>query len=137
MALTDPLVKSDHGIADHALNAQKNGYRTQVLAAGQTLDNTYPDVVGFDPGGAGRTIVLDGAVGLTGSSDPAIHGLTRTIVNLADAAEALTVDDADGNTIATISQNEKASFYHDGRDADGTTGTGWALMGGIVTIALS
>ena len=60
----------------------------------------------------------------------------RTIVNRADAAEDLTVNDADGNTIGTISQNESADYYHDGIDADGTAGTGWALIA-ITTIALS
>ncbi len=136
MALTDPLVVSDHGIASHALNATKNGYRTETLTRGVTLDETYPGVYGPDPGGAGRTIVLDGAAGLSGSADPAIHGLMRTIVNRADAAEDLTVNDADGNTIGTISQNESADYYHDGIDADGTAGTGWALIA-ITTIALS
>ncbi len=136
MALADPLVRSDHGITLHGLTAVKNGYRTQTLTGTLTLDNTYPDTIGLDPDGA-KTVVLDGAVGLTNSADPAIHGLMRTIVNLASGAEDMTIDDADGNTIATISQNEKASFYHDGLNADGTAGSGWALMGGIVTIALS
>ncbi len=136
MSTADPLVVSDHGIAPHALVAVKNGYRTETLSGTVTLDQTYPGVYGPDPGGSGRTVVLDGAVGLTNSADPAIHGLFRTIVNKADDAEALTVDDADGNTIGSIAQNEKADFYHDGINADGSAGSGWDLIA-ITTIALS
>ena len=134
MALTDPLVVSDHGISLHSLFALKNGYRITAAAANQTLDETFPAVWGFDPTGGARDVTLDGVS--TAVNDAAIHGLVRLIVNRADAAEALTVKDAPGNTIGTISQNEMALFYHDGIDADGTVGSGWALIA-IVSIALS
>jgi len=135
MALTDALVVSDHGIPLHALFALKNGYRTETLTGTRTLTNADPAIFGPDPDGA-RIVVLDGAAGLTNSADPAIHGLVRLIVNRASGAEDITVDDADGNTIGTISQNEMALWYHDGIDADGTAGSGWALIA-IISIALS
>ena len=133
MALTDPLVVSDHGISLHSLFALKNGYRTETLTGTRTLTNADPAIFGPDPDGA-RTVVLDGVS--TAIYDPAIHGLVRLIVNRASGAEAITVDDATGVTIGTISQNEMALFYHDGIDADGTVGSGWALIA-IVSIALS
>ena len=134
MALTDPLITDAHGIPLFSLFALKNGYRITAAAANQTLDDTFPVIWGFDPSGGARDVILDGAS--AAAADPAIHGLTRLIVNRADGAEALTVKDAAANTIGTISQNEMAIFYHDGIDADGTAGTGWALIA-IVSIALS
>lgn len=136
MALTDGLAQAlAHGIARFGLWALKNGYRTETLTGTRTLTQADPAIFGPDPDGA-KTVVLDGAAGLTNSADPAFHGLVRLIVNRADGAEDITVDDADRNTIGTISQNEMALFYHDGIDADGTDGSGWALVA-IVAIALS
>ncbi len=133
MALTDPLVTSMHAIALQGLFAMKNGYRIETLTGTRTLTDADPAIFGPDPDGA-RTVVLDGVS--TDIFDPAIHGLVRLIVNRASGAEDITVDDATGVTIGTISQNEMALFYHDGIDADGTDGSGWALIA-IVSIALS
>lgn len=133
MALTDPLVSSAHGITAWGLYALKNGYRTETLTGTRTLTDADPVIVGLDPDGA-RTVVLDGVS--TAIYDDAIHGLMRVIVNRASGAEDITVDDATGVTIGTISQNELAIFYHDGIDADGSAGSGWALVA-IVSIALS
>ena len=127
MALATLLATAMHGITDHALYALKGGYKSLALAGDVTLDDTYPAVVGLDPDGSARTVVLDGAA----AADAAVDGLFRVIVNRADAAEALTVNDADANTIGTISQNEMAIFFHDSDEA-----IGWQLVG-IVTIALS
>ncbi len=119
MALTDLLASSAHAIARGALWALKGGYHESILTGGVTLDVTYPSIVGFDPGGAGRTVVLDGTT--AGPGEATHHGMTRVIFNKADAAEDLTVDDADGTTIGTISQNEGAVFYQD-------EDSGWALV---------
>ncbi len=127
MALTDLLNASDHQIASGGLEAVKGGYTQLTLAAGVTLDNTYPGHIGLDPGGAGRIVVLDGIA--TAINDPAISGLRRTIDNRADAAENLTVNDATGVTIATLNQNDSGDFYHD-------PDTGWALVR-VLTISLT
>lgn len=134
MALTDLLVTSAHGIPLEALFALKNGYVELTLAGPVTLANTHPLVTGLDPGGAGRTVTLDGTAVAIG--DAAIHGLMRILVNRADAAEDLTVEDALTNAIGTVSQNELGIFYHDGIDADDTAGSGWHLVA-IVSIALA
>lgn len=127
MALDDLLPYSDHQEYTRSLVAYKGGYYEATLTGNVTLDNTYPMVVGLDPDGAGRDVVLDGDSAAAG--DALIHGLMRRIVNRADAAEDLTVKDATGATIGTVSQNEMADFYHD-------SDTGWTLIA-ITTIALS
>ncbi len=128
MALTDPLDYSDHQIEERTLVAKKRGWRVPVALTGNvTLDNTYPSKIGLDPGGSGRDVILDGSSVAVGDSN--IHGLERRIVNLADGAEDLTMKDALGNTIGTVSQNEFGDFYHD-------EDTGWTLQY-LVSIALS
>lgn len=133
MALTDPLIASAHGIALWGLYALKNGYRTETLTGTRTLTDADPVICGLDPDGA-KTVVLDGVA--TSIYDDAIHGLMRCIVNRAGGAEDITVDDATGANIGTISQNEMAVFYHDGINADGTAGSGWSVVA-IVAIALA
>lgn len=127
MALSDLLASSAHAIARGALWALKGGYHQAALAGNVTLDATYPIVCGFDPDGAGRDVVLDGDSAAAG--DAAVDGMLRVIVNRANAAEDLTVKDATGATIGTVSQNEAAAFYHD-------EDSGWTLIC-IATIALS
>lgn len=127
MALTDVLSSSDHQIASGGLWAVKRGYHQALLAGNQTLDQTFPMVCGFDPGGASRDVVLDGLA--AAALDLAVAGLMRVIVNRADAAENLVVKDAAGNTIATVNQNETGHFYHDET-------VGWVLMY-IVTSAIA
>ena len=103
--------------------AQGAGYYTMTASGAVTLNDTYPNLVGIDAGGAGRNVTLD---------DEATHkGLLRVIVNRSDAAEDLTVKDSGGDTIGTVSQNELAVFY-----CDGTAATGWALVA-IIAIALA
>lgn len=132
--LTDPAVEDTIDMAKSARSGRLNGYRTEVLAATLVLDFTYPSLIGVDPGGAARDVTLEGVA----DADPALNGLFVEIINLADAAEALTVKSFSGGTVGTISQNEKARFYHDAVLAlDGTiTGSGWTLLD-ITTIALS
>lgn len=79
----------------------------------------------LDPGGAGRNVDLPGpAEGLVDSD-----GVVFLIMNAADAAEALTVRNPAGATVATIGQNERAILV-------GTGGAAWTHMG-IETIALT
>lgn len=59
-------------------------------------------VIKLDPGGAHRNVTLPAAAGWKNSN--------VLIVNGADAAENLVVKDSDGNTIATINQNEEGLF---------------------------
>lgn len=127
MALTDLLASAAHTIVRGALWAALGGYHEDTLTGGVTLDSTYPTLTGFDPGGSGRTIVLDGVS--TAVNDGAISGMVRIILNRADAAENLTIDDATGATIATLNQNDAGLFYHD-------PDTGWTLVA-VLTIALT
>jgi hypothetical protein len=125
MALADVLASSAHTILRGALFAAKGGYHVSTLTGAITLNETYPSVCGFDPGGAARNVTLDGDA----ATDAEFHGLFRVIVNRADAAENLVVLNQAAATIGTINQNEAGIFYHD-EDA------GWSLVC-IVTIALT
>lgn len=108
----------------------KGGYRTQLLADDVVLDHTYPSLIGLDCGGSGRLVTLDGVAAIApASGDPAVDGLFRVIVNRSDGAEDLTVEDVDGGSIATISQNELGIFSCD-------TDDGWVLVF-ILTGAIS
>ncbi len=127
MALTDTLSSSAHAITDFGLVAMKGGYHEDTLSDDATLDQTFPTWVGFDPGGSGRTITLDGTVSAAGEA--AFHGLWRVLTNRADGAEDLTVEDFGTNSIGTISQNETGVFYQD-------EDSGWTLVF-IITGALS
>lgn len=129
MALTDLQARSDHLIASGALFAIKGGYYRATLAGNVVIDQTYPSIIGLDPGGANRDVTLEGIAGAAG--DPANHGKFRLIHNRADAAENLVVKDAQtvAVTIATINQNEAGLFYHD-EDA------GWTLVF-VLTVALT
>lgn len=129
MALTDLQARSDHLIVDAALVAMKGGYYRATLTGAITIDQTYPSIVGLDPGGAHRNVTLEGIASAPG--DPANHGKLRLIHNRADAAENLVILSAETSptTIATINQNEAGLFYHD-------EDTGWALVFAF-TVALT
>lgn len=86
-----------------------------------TVDKTYPNIIKVDPGGANRDVTLD-------AESDAYEDLVRIIVNAADAAENLVCKDADGNTIATINQNEAALLV--------MKSNAWTLVF-VFTIALS
>ena len=124
MALTDLLTRNDHVIAAGGLFAVKGGYYQATLAAGVTLDNTYPTLIGLDPGGSTRIVLLD-------AESLANQGLFRIIYNRADAAENLTVKDAAAATIGTVSQNEIGVFYMD------SVAAGWVLVALIDAVSLS
>jgi len=107
--------------AGHAeLNGQIGSFYAATLTAALTLDVTYPNVCKFDPGGAHRNVTLDAVAKAA--------GVTRRIINSADAAENLVVLNAAADTIGTINQNDQGEFY-----CDGAT---WVLIC-ITVIALS
>lgn len=87
--------------ADAAL-AQVNlaGPLTLTGAYSLTLDNVNQNLVAIDPGGAGRNVTL--------WPEAKTHGMICLIVNLADAAETITLKNAAGDTVGTIAQNKAA-----------------------------
>jgi hypothetical protein len=103
-----------------------NGILIETLTGTRVLTVNDPIVCKLDPGGAGRTVTLDGTT--TGAGGRS--GAMRVIVNAADAAEDLTVKDASANTIGTVSQNELGVFMT--KSSDNT----WTLAY-LQSIALS
>ena len=65
-----------------------------------TVTKAYPSIIKVDPGGAGRDVTLE--------AEADSKGLVRVIINMADAAESLTVKDDAGSTICVIAQNQLA-----------------------------
>ena len=114
--------RTAHGIAKalDALKAFPGGFQSDGAAANVTLDDTYPAIWKYDPTGAARDVTLD----VIATS----KGLTRWIINAADAAENLVVKNPAGATIATLNQNESGVFFCDA--------SSWALVA-IIPIALS
>lgn len=99
----------------------KNGLHTATLAGTLTLDESYGNRLRLDPDGSNRNVVLP--------AEATSNGMWFEILNTAGgSSEDLVVKDDGGNTIVTISQNEKATV-----ECDGTT---WYHMG-ITSIALS
>lgn len=93
-----------------------------AAATGITLAGTYqmpddsPPINVFDPGGAGRNLELP--------ANPR-EGQMHIIINAADAAETITLQDSAGNALApasTIAQNKRALVVFVG-------GKWWALVG--------
>jgi hypothetical protein len=115
-----PLARSNHDTDAPGLRAHKLSWYIATLAAGLTVDDTYPNNCKLDPGGAHRDVTLD-AVATSA-------GITRRFVNAADAAENLVLKNVGGDTIGTANQNEEIEVY-----CDGST---WVLIA-IHTIALS
>lgn len=84
---------------------------TETLTGTKTLVINDAYFQQLDPGGAGRTVTLPAAA----------QGAEVVIINEADAAEVLTIQDPTGpTTIATPAQNENAVCW----SADGTTWEG-------------
>lgn len=118
--MAGPIARS--GLIDEppGLVARDKSFYSATLAAALTLDETYPNCLKLDPGGAHRDVTLPAEATST--------GVTFRIVNAADAAENLVVKDDGASTIATINQDEQGEFY-----CDGST---WSLIC-ITAIALS
>lgn len=115
-----PLARSTHDTDAPGLKAVKKAWYVTTLDAALTLDDTYPNNLRLDPGGAHRDITL-----------PAVatnEGVEFHIVNAADNAENLVVKNVGGDTIATINQNDSARIY--------CTGAAW-IIGVVYTSALS
>ena len=88
----------------------------ETLTGNKTLTEDDEQVQSLDPGGAARTVTLPAEAG----------SLMFVIVNRADAAEAITVEDDASNTIVSVAQNAAALVFSDG--------TGWgAILGAAVT----
>lgn len=94
------------------------GFRSATLSGADTLTTASQHVQILDPGGAGRNVTLP-----TGTT-----GMWFFIVNMADAAETLTVKDAGAATVIAVPQNKAALVVHNG--------TTWAYAG-VITIAIS
>jgi len=76
-----------------------------TLTGTLTMTNQYRQVLRIDPGGAARTVLLP----------PEEVGMTFVIINIADAAETMTLkDDSNTNTIGTITQNQTGWYWCDG-----------------------
>jgi hypothetical protein len=82
------------------------GAYSATLSGDLTLTTDHPVVTKLDPGGAGRTITLEAESGAAGRF--------RLVVNSADAAEVLTINNDAAAAISTPAQNEAALLYCDG-----------------------
>lgn len=100
-------------------------YAAVTLAAALQLTAKSAQFLRLDPGGAHRNVDLPGPDEGIADND----GLMFSITNTADAAENLVVRNPAGDTVVTISQNERAIVV-------GAGGAVWAHLG-IETIALS
>jgi hypothetical protein len=82
------------------------GAYSATLSGDLTLTTDHPVVTKLDPGGAGRIITLEAESGAAGRF--------RLVVNSADLAEVLTINDDGGSEVSTPTQNEAALLYCDG-----------------------
>ena len=82
--------------------AQPNfqGPLTLTGAYSLDLDNVNQNLVAIDPGGAARNVTL--------WAEADTHGMLAMIVNLADAAETITLKDGAASTVGTVAQNKAA-----------------------------
>lgn len=96
-------------ISDTKLVQNIKGERlVQALAGAMTFDGDTPFVAFIDPGGATRVVTLPDPTSVAEADT------VRIIVNTADAAEDLTINDPAATTRGTISQNEFAIILCDG-----------------------
>lgn len=85
--------------------AVPGGFGAETLTGTRTVALTDAQFLALDPGGSARDVTLPDVEQI------AYNGLFYVIANTADAAEALTIKDADGNTVASAGQNEAAVVY--------------------------
>lgn len=112
----------DQGTEFEGLISYLQGTANAAAATGVTLAAAYqmpdnsPPINVFDPGGAGRNLELP--------ANPR-EGQMHIIINAADAAETLTLQDSGGVALSpasTIAQNKRALVVFVG-------GKWWALVG--------
>jgi len=84
----------------------------ETLSGDKTVARTDEQVQVLDAGGAARNVDLP--------NDE--EGLRYVVVNSSDSANALTVRDADTNTVVTVNQNEAAEVIN--------TGDGYVTLAG-------
>jgi hypothetical protein len=96
-------------LGDSLLERNIKGARhVQTLAGALTFDGDTGFVAFIDPGGATRIVTLPDPTSVAEADT------IRIIVNTADAAEDLTINDPAATTRGTISQNEMALILCDG-----------------------
>ena len=101
------------------------GWEKETLEGNKTLTHSDAQMLALDCDGSGRDVYL---------AAPR-KGAWVWIFNHSDAAENLSVKQADCSTaLATINQNESGLFYCDADAADDAA-AGWKLMA-LLTIAL-
>src|SRR5687768_8393865 len=83
--------------------ALKGGWRSATMTGDETLTVKSSQFQRLDPGGADRTVTLPSV----GTDD----GYFFVVANAADAAETITVEDADASTVVEINQGEIAIVY--------------------------
>jgi hypothetical protein len=98
------------------MGGNKLGAIFQALGATFTMDADMPPLICLDPTGAGRTVLLPAES----------KGLFYIIVNLADAAETLTVkEDSNTTTIGTVEQDTIGFFFCSPNAAGGAATPTW------------
>jgi hypothetical protein len=91
---------------------------TETLAGTKTLTAADSYHQNLDPGGSARNLVCPSGTGTQGGE--------FFLVNAADAAEAITVQQSDASTtVAVIDQNQSAHFVCNGVSA----AAGWQIVG--------
>jgi len=102
---TGPLAAAMHGIApsEHALLATKDRHYTATLAAGHTLDDTWPAFLHLDPDGAHRTLVWE--------AEAVSEGLERWVHNTAAAGSGFNVL-INSDTPALVATVQPGELYH-------------------------
>lgn len=90
----------------------------ETLGANKTLTVKDAPIQQLDPAGA-RDVTLPNVIN---------KGLSFEICNFANAAETITVKDAEASTVETVDQNEAVTFISDG--------TNWQHTG-VRTLALT
>ena len=97
-----------NGLADHlhVMRGLTLGAQVRTLAGNVTLVADSPTAQVMDPGGSARTVTLP--------AEADSEGLVFLIINSADAAEVITVEDDGTTTQATIAQDEAALLFCDG-----------------------
>lgn len=100
--------------ADRAGAKRRADYNTETLSGTKTMTHDDPEIHFLDPGGAGRTVTLP--------PEEESAGLKFIIVNTADAAEVLTIQNDAAGTICTPTQAETAILVCDGTTWAGCVG---------------